>query len=85
MRVPGLMRTVLTMIAGASLQIYLVHNVVTHEFLYIFHIKSLPLIIGTSVAAGVILKWLQDRIGQRLLAADLSRTGQRPRPRAPEA
>ena len=71
---PGFLRTALSAIAGASLQIYLVHNVVTHEFLYVLRYGNLTVIIAVSVAAGLALKMVQDMGGQ-CLAVNRTSTG----------
>lgn len=81
---PGFLRSAISLIAGASLQIYLVHNIVTHEFLYVFHVANLPVILTTSVAAGLAFRWVQDAVGRRL-AASTRAGGRTAAPRAPEA
>jgi acyl-CoA synthetase (AMP-forming)/AMP-acid ligase II len=65
---PGLLRTPLALVAGASLQIYLVHNIVTHEFLYVWKVDNLAAILAISLAAGIMLRWAQAAAEQHLAA-----------------
>lgn len=63
---PDVLRTPIALIAGASLQIYLVHNIVTHEFLYVWHLDSVLAILGLSLLAGIALRWGQTLAEQRI-------------------
>lgn len=63
---PDVLRTPLALVAGASLQIYLVHNIVTHEFLYVWKIDNLAAILALALLAGITMRWAQTAAEQYL-------------------
>lgn len=63
---PDILRTPLALVAGASLQIYLVHNIVTHEFLYVWKVDNLAAILALALLAGITMRWAQSAAEQYL-------------------